>query len=88
MFHEYYKIVNLYGFVIKYFCNKNQIDSTVLERSLTSKESWLLCAKAFAESDPRRSLLAFMQAYLISFTIINEILYGWELVSLLQEDDF
>ena len=64
------------------------IDSTVIERSPIPEESWLLCAKAFAEVDKMRSLLAFRRAYLINPAITNQISSSWQLANLLQENDF
>ena len=36
-----------------------KLDPGVFERAPTPDECWLLCAKAFAESDPERALAAY-----------------------------
>ena len=65
-----------------------EMNSKVFERSPAPEEAWLLCAKAFAESEPERSLSAFRQAYLINPAIENQISPDWYLADLLKEHDF
>src|SRR5262249_41208887 len=43
-----------------------EMDPTVFERAPAPDECWLLCAKAFADSDPGRSIAAFQRATAIN----------------------
>ena len=65
-----------------------EIDSTVFVRSPTPEVAWLLCAKAFAEIDPKRALTAYRNAYLINPAIASKIKSNWYLANLLEQHDF
>ena len=65
-----------------------EIDSKVFVRSPTPEVAWLLCAKAFAEIDPKRALTAYRNAYLINPAIASKIKSNWYLANLLEQHDF
>lgn len=65
-----------------------KIDSTVFERVPAPEECWILCAKAFAESDPQQAITAFRRAYLINPAIEHQVDPNWYLANLLKEYDF
>ena len=65
-----------------------EIDNAVFERVPSPEEAWLLCAKAFAEVDEKRSLSAFRQAYLINPAIVDLVSPHWYLAKLLNKNDF
>jgi HEAT repeats len=64
------------------------IDPAVLERTPAPDECWLLCAKAFAESDPERSIAAFRCAIAINPGIAHRVNPTWPLADLLKENGF
>lgn len=63
------------------------LDPAVFERVPAPDESWLLCAKAFADTDPDRALAAFGRACAINPAIRGRVGVGWRLADLLAEDD-
>lgn len=60
-------------------------DSNVFERIPDKDESWLLYAKAFAESDPDRALNAYQHALTINPSIARKVDPTWHLADLLQQ---
>jgi hypothetical protein len=62
------------------------IDPAVFERAPAPDESWLLCAKAFAESDPKRALQAYRNACSINPAVAGRVVPTWRLADLLQQD--
>jgi hypothetical protein len=56
-----------------------ELDPGVFERVPAADESWLLCAKAFADSDPERSLAAFRRATAINPGIGRRVDAKWPL---------
>jgi hypothetical protein len=63
-----------------------EIDPAVFERAPAPDESWLLCAKAFAESDPQRALDAYRNACSINSAIAGRVEPTWRLADLLKQD--
>jgi HEAT repeat protein len=61
------------------------IDPSVFERATAPDECWLLCAKAFAESDPERALAAYRHAISINQGIADKVQVTWRLADLLAE---
>jgi tetratricopeptide (TPR) repeat protein len=65
--------------------NALELDSTVFERGPAPDECWLLCAKAFAESDPEKAIKAFQRATSINPGVSHRINPTWRLADLLKE---
>lgn len=63
-----------------------ELDPVVFERAPSPDESWLFCAKAFAETDPERALLSFHRAAAINPRIAHRIDPKWVLADLLHEN--
>jgi hypothetical protein len=63
-----------------------EIDSAVFQRSPAPDESWLLCAKVFAESDPKRALEAYRNACSINPAVAGRVKPTWRLADLLKQD--
>jgi hypothetical protein len=61
-----------------------EIDLTVFERTPAPDECWLLCAKAFAETDPDRAIAAFRRACSINSATPYRVNPGWQLADLLK----
>jgi tetratricopeptide (TPR) repeat protein len=61
-----------------------KIDPAVFERAPAPDESWLLCAKAFAESDPTRALEAYRNACSINPAVAGRVEPTWRLADLLN----
>jgi hypothetical protein len=62
------------------------LDPTVLDRSPAPDESWLLSAKAFAESDPERAIQAFRNACSINSAIAGRVNPTWRLADLIKDN--
>lgn len=62
-----------------------EADPAVFERTPAPDECWLLCAKAFAESDPERAIAAFRRAAAINPGIAHRVDPAWTLADLLKE---
>jgi tetratricopeptide (TPR) repeat protein len=62
-----------------------ELDPFVFERTPAPDESWLLCAKAFAESDPQRAIEAFRRACAINPALAHRVNPTWSLADLLNE---
>jgi tetratricopeptide (TPR) repeat protein len=62
-----------------------RLDPTVFERAPTPDECWLLCAKAFAESDPERAIAAYRRAMAINPGVTRRVDPTWRLAELLRE---
>jgi len=63
-------------------------DPAVFSRSPGADECWLLCAKAFAETDPERALAAYRHATLITPGMRQRVNPTWRLSDLLKEHGF
>jgi hypothetical protein len=61
-------------------------DPAVFERAPAPEECWLLCAKAFAETDAGRALKAFQHATSINPGMAHRVDPTWRLADLLKED--
>jgi hypothetical protein len=61
------------------------LDPAVFEFAPGPDESWLLCAKAFAETDPERALAAYRNALSINPGIAHRVNPTWSLADLLRE---
>jgi hypothetical protein len=61
------------------------IDPAVFERATAPDECWLLCAKAFAETEPERALAAYRRAVSINPVSAAKIQVTWRLADLLAE---
>lgn len=61
------------------------LDPAVFERATAPDESWLLCAKAFAETDAERALAAYRNAVSINPGIADKVQVSWRLADLLAE---
>jgi tetratricopeptide (TPR) repeat protein len=61
------------------------LDPAVFERAPTPEECWLLCAKAFAESDPQRASTAYRRAVAINPGVASKVNPTWRLAELIQE---
>jgi len=61
-------------------------DPSVFERAPAPDECWLLCAKAFAESDPERAIAAFQRAISINPGVAERVDPRWRLADLLNEN--
>ena len=62
-----------------------ELDPAVFERAPRADECWLLCAKAFAESDPERAVAAFQRATSINPRMALRVNPAWRLADLLKE---
>jgi hypothetical protein len=62
------------------------LDPAVFERAPTPDECWLLCAKAFAESDPERAITAYRRATAINPGVGHRVNPTWHLADLLKEN--
>jgi hypothetical protein len=62
-----------------------QIDAAVFERAPAPDECWLLCAKAFAETDPERAIAAYRHAIAINPAAAHRVNPTWRLADLLEE---
>jgi tetratricopeptide (TPR) repeat protein len=60
-------------------------DPAVFERATAPDECWLLCAKAFAETDPERALAAYRHAVSINPASAAKVQVTWKLADLLAE---
>jgi hypothetical protein len=63
-------------------------DPAVFERAPAPDECWLLCAKAFAESDPDRAIAAYQHATAINPGAAHRVNRTWRLADLLKEHGF
>jgi hypothetical protein len=63
-----------------------ELDPAVFERSPEPGECWLLCAKAFAESDPDRAKAAYLHAIAINPALAHRVSPAWCLADLLKAD--
>jgi tetratricopeptide (TPR) repeat protein len=63
-----------------------ELDPAVFERAPGPDECWLLCAKAFAESDPERALAAYERATTINPAMARRVDPTWRLADLLKEN--
>ena len=61
-----------------------RIGPAVFERAPTPDECWLLCAKAFAESDPERAITAYRRATSINPGTARRVNPTWRLAELLK----
>lgn len=64
-----------------------ELDATVFERAPAPDESWLLCAKAFADTEPERAREAFRRACAINPAVRWRVGVEWTLADLIAEDD-
>jgi hypothetical protein len=64
-----------------------RLDPAVFERAPAPEECWLLCAKAFAETDRKRSLAAFQRAIAIKPTMAQRVEPTWRLAEVLAENE-
>ncbi len=65
-----------------------KLDPVVFERAPAPDECWLLCAKAFAESDPDRAIAAYQHATAINPGAAHRVNRTWRLADLLKERGF
>jgi hypothetical protein len=63
-----------------------EADPAVFERAPAPDECWLLCAKAFAESDPERAVAAYRCAIAINPGVAHRVNPTWRLADLLKEN--
>jgi hypothetical protein len=63
-----------------------EIDPIVFERTPAPDECWLLCAKAFAETEPKRAIEAFRRACSINPAVARRVDPTWRLADLLEEN--
>jgi hypothetical protein len=61
------------------------LDPAVFERATAPDECWLLCAKAFAEADPKRALAAYRHAISCNPASAAKVQVTWKLADLLTE---
>jgi hypothetical protein len=61
------------------------LDPAVFERAPAPDECWLLCAKAFAQTDPERAVAAFRRATAINPAMAHRVNPTWRLAGLLEE---
>jgi hypothetical protein len=61
------------------------LDPAVFERATAPDECWLLCAKAFAETDPERALAAYRHAISFNPASAATVQVTWKLADLLAE---
>ncbi len=64
------------------------IDPSVFARTPEPAECWLLCAKAFAETNPRRAIQAYNNAIAIDPNASSRVGVTWQLADLLQDSDY
>jgi hypothetical protein len=64
-----------------------RLDPAVFERAPAPDECWLLCAKAFAETDPERAIAAYRQATSLNPGIARRVNPKWRLADLIEERD-
>ncbi len=57
----------------------------VFERATAPDECWLLCAIAFAETDPERALAAYRHAISFNAASASKVQVTWKLADLLDE---
>jgi hypothetical protein len=62
-----------------------KLDPAVFESAPGPDECWLLCAKAFAETDPERALAAYRHATSINPGMAHRVNPTWRLADLLKE---
>jgi hypothetical protein len=62
------------------------LDLAVFERAAAPDECWLLCAKAFAETDPQRAIAAYRRAIAINPALAHRVNPTWRLADLLEEN--
>src|SRR5262249_2949095 len=62
-----------------------KLDPAVFERAPAPDECWLLCAKAFAESEPERALAAYGRAVSMNPAMAHRVNPTWRLAELLKE---
>ena len=63
-----------------------ELDPAVFERAPAPDECWLLCAKAFAESDPERAMAAYRRATSLNSGVAHRVNPTWRLADLLKEN--
>jgi hypothetical protein len=63
-----------------------EADAAVFERAPAPEECWMLCAKAFAESDPERAIAAYQRATSINPGVTHRVNPTWRLADLLNEN--
>ena len=61
------------------------IDPSVFDRAPTPEECWLLCAKAFAETDAQRAIEAFRRARAINPAAARRVDPSWRLADVLAQ---
>jgi hypothetical protein len=61
------------------------LDPAVFERAPAPDECWLLCAKAFADSDPKRAIAAYRRATAINPGMAHRVNPTWRLADVLKE---
>jgi hypothetical protein len=61
------------------------LDPAVFERATAPHECWLLCAKAFAETDPERALAAYRHAISINPASARKVEVTWKLADLIVD---
>jgi hypothetical protein len=61
------------------------LDPAVFERAAAPDECWLLCAKAFAETDPERAMASYRHAVSINPGVASQVEITWHLADLLNE---
>jgi tetratricopeptide (TPR) repeat protein len=61
------------------------LDPAVFERATAPDECWLLCAKAFAEPDPERTLAAYEHSISFNPASAAKVQVTWKLADLLAE---
>jgi tetratricopeptide (TPR) repeat protein len=62
-----------------------QLDPLIFERTPSPEECWLYCAKAYAESDAERALVAYHRATAIDPATAHRVDPTWKLFQLLAE---
>lgn len=63
-----------------------EADPGVFERAPAPDESWLLCARAFAETDPARAVAAFRRAIAINPAVARRVKRTEPLADLLEQE--
>jgi tetratricopeptide (TPR) repeat protein len=71
----------------KEFRKALKLDPAVLDRAPSPEEGWLLYAKAFAETHPKRALEAFRRAQAIKPGVANRVNATWRLADVLRENE-
>jgi hypothetical protein len=61
------------------------LDPAVFERAPGPDENWLLCAKAFADTDPERAISAYRHAVAINPGVAHRVDPTWRLADVLKE---